>query len=108
MYNNYAKIRDSRGLNDSKVSKATGIPRSIFSDWKSGRSNPKFDKIQAIADYLRVSLPSITGQNDVCDYFDENEKLLIEEYRQEGKDGKLHLLAYALAKIKDVKETKNE
>lgn len=103
MYNNYAKIRDSRGLNDSKVSKATGIPRSIFSDWKAGRSNPKLDKIQAIADFLHVSVAAITGQSETIDYFDENEKLLIEEYRNEGKDGKLHLLAYALAMMKDRK-----
>lgn len=103
MYDKYAKIRDSRGLNDTEVSKATGVPRSIFSDWKAGRSNPKLDKIQAIADYLCVSLSAITGQDDACDYFDENEKLLIEEYRNESKDGKLHVLAYALSMLKGKK-----
>lgn len=40
MYANYAKIRDKKGLSDYEISKALGISRSIFSDWKSGRHSP--------------------------------------------------------------------
>ena len=39
-----------------KVSKATGIAQSTFSDWKSGRSNPKADKLKKIADHFGVGL----------------------------------------------------
>lgn len=56
MYEIYCKLRDSKGLKDSDVVKATGITKSTFSDWKSGRSNPKDDKLCKIADFFNVSL----------------------------------------------------
>ena len=40
MYEIYCKLRDSKGMKDSDVAKATGITKSTFSDWKNGRSNP--------------------------------------------------------------------
>ena len=39
-----------------RVSKATGISASTFTDWKNGRSVPKMDKIKLIADFFGVSL----------------------------------------------------
>lgn len=52
MYELYCKFRDKKGVKDSDVSKATGIPQSTFSDWKSGRSKPNTEKLIKIADYL--------------------------------------------------------
>ena len=47
-----------------RVSKDTGIAASTFSDWKSGRSAPKLDKIKLIADYFDVPLEyMLTGEN---------------------------------------------
>lgn len=51
-YEKYATIRDSKGLTDGKVAERAGIGRSTFSDWKSGRSVPKYDKMCKIADAL--------------------------------------------------------
>lgn len=44
-----------------RVSKATGISPTTFSEWKSGRSTPKTDKLKKIADYFEVSLDYLTG-----------------------------------------------
>ena len=52
MYTKYAELRDAAGLTDYAVSKATDIPRSTFSDWKSGRSKPKLEKLLKIAKLL--------------------------------------------------------
>lgn len=64
MYEIYCKLRDSRGLKDSDVVKATGITKSTFSDWKSGRSNPKNDKLQKIANYFDVSIDYLMAGED--------------------------------------------
>lgn len=64
MYENYAKIRDSKGLRDSDVSKGTGISSSVFSDWKKKRYELKYDKLQKIADFLSVSTDQLTGVYD--------------------------------------------
>ena len=52
MYKKYEKLRDENGLTDYRVSKDCGITKSTFSDWKNGRSNPKLEKLKAIADYF--------------------------------------------------------
>lgn len=62
MYSNYRMYRDFKKLTDYKVAQATGISRSTFSDWKSGRSAPKLDKIRKIAEFLDVPVEYITGE----------------------------------------------
>ena len=44
-----------------RVSRATGIAPSTFSDWKSGRSAPKADKLVRIAAYFHISLDELLG-----------------------------------------------
>jgi repressor LexA len=47
-----------------RVSKDTGIAASTLSDWKSGRSTPKTEKIKLIADYFGVSLEYMIGKSE--------------------------------------------
>ena len=54
MYEIYAKIRDEKGLTDYKVAKAIGATTGSMSQWKTGRCEPKFDRLVAIADFLGV------------------------------------------------------
>ena len=49
------------GVTVYQVSKATGIGASTFSDWKSGRSTPKADKLARIADFFSISLDEMLG-----------------------------------------------
>lgn len=56
MYEIYCKLRDERGLKDADVVRETKITKSTFSDWKSGRSNPKQEKLQKIADFFGVTV----------------------------------------------------
>ena len=56
MYKRYVELRDKKGVTDYKVSLETGIPKSTFSEWKSGRSNPKIEKLKKIADYFGVTV----------------------------------------------------
>jgi len=39
-----------------RVAKDTEISTSTLSDWKTGRSIPKVDKLKKIADYFGVSI----------------------------------------------------
>lgn len=67
MYEIFAKLLEERGVTAYKVSKATGIAGSTFSDWKNGRSTPKQDKLQKIADYFGVSVDFlITGKEETA------------------------------------------
>jgi len=56
MYEKYVSLRSEKGVTDYRVSEDTGITKSTFSDWKSGRSTPKVDKLKILADYFDVSV----------------------------------------------------
>lgn len=63
IYERYCETRDSKGLRDSNIAALTGIGKSTFSDWKSGRSTPKNDKLKKIADVLEVTIDYLmTGE----------------------------------------------
>lgn len=54
MYEKYAALRDERNVTDYRVAVETGITKSTFTDWKSGRSKPKLDKLLLLAKYFGV------------------------------------------------------
>ena len=55
-YKKFEALLDSHKTSVYKVAKATGIAQSTFSDWKSGRSTPKTDKLKKIAEHFGVGL----------------------------------------------------
>ena len=84
MYEIYCKVRDERGVKDSDVVKGTGITKSTFSDWKTGRSKPKNEKLQKIADYFGVTVDYLmTGKEEGTA---TNSELTAKDEREIGKD----------------------
>lgn len=68
MYSVFQDLLDKRNLKPSDVSKATGIHKSAFSDWKSGKSVPKADKMQKIADFFDVPVEYLmTGEEHILE-----------------------------------------
>ena len=85
MYEIYCKLRDEMGLKDADVVRATGITKSTFSSWKSGKYTPKDAKLKKIADFFNVSVEYLrTGKEPSSDflYSDENADFLIEVQRK--------------------------
>lgn len=93
MYEIYCKLRDAKGYKDADVARGTGITKSTFSDWKNGRSSPKQDKLQKIADFFGVSIDYLrTGANP-----EKNEPVLTQkDERDIAKD-----LENTLSKLSD-------
>lgn len=56
MYEIFEQLLQSFNTTPYKVAKETGIAQSTLSDWKRGRSVPKQDKLQKIANFFGVSL----------------------------------------------------
>jgi len=87
MYEIYCKLRDLKGMTDYAVSKETGVNRSTFSDWKSGRSVPKHDKLQKIADFFGVTIEYLMTGTQANEFIlSEEERRLICAYRQATDD----------------------
>lgn len=64
MYERYVELLNEKQVRNIDVSRATGIPSSTFSDWKKGKSSPKYDKIQKIAEYFGVEPDYLTGESE--------------------------------------------
>lgn len=54
MYKKYVVLREKKRVTDYRVAEETGITKSTFTDWKNGRSKPKFDKLLILAKYFDV------------------------------------------------------
>ena len=97
MYDIYCRLRDNKKLKDSDVAKATGITKSTFSDWKTGRSKPKQDKLQKIADFFGVTLDYLMNGtydnqiNTIAAHHDEAE--WTEEELEEIEEFKRYVLS---------------
>lgn len=97
MYDIYCRLRDDKKLKDSDVAKATGITKSTFSDWKTGRSKPKQDKLQKIADFFGVTLDYLMNGtydnqiNTIAAHHDEAE--WTEEELEEIEEFKRYVLS---------------
>ena len=46
----------THGVTANRVAQDTGIPASTLSEWKTGRSKPKVDKLYKLAKYFGVSI----------------------------------------------------
>ena len=56
MYEKFASLLNKNDKTAYQVSKDTGIAQSVLSDWKTGRSNPKVDKLKILANYFGVPI----------------------------------------------------
>ena len=54
MYEKFAQLLAVRGITANTVAKAAHVNASTFTDWKQGKSQPKLEKLQKIADYFNV------------------------------------------------------
>ncbi len=61
MYKIFENLLSARNLKAADVAKGTGISPTVFSDWKNGKSSPKQDKLQKIADYFNVTIKYLLG-----------------------------------------------
>ena len=65
MENKFVELLQKNKTTPYQVSKATGIAQSTLSDWKLGKSIPKYDKLEKIAQYFNVSVDYLLGKTDI-------------------------------------------
>ena len=64
MYELYQELLDKKGLKNSDVARAAGVSNMTLSDWKRGKSVPKYKTMQKIAAFLNVSPDLLLTGND--------------------------------------------
>lgn len=85
MYDKFVKLLNLKGVKPADVAKATGIHPSTFTDWKKGKSSPKAEKLQKIADFFGVSIDYfLTDQKET--YYIDHETAEIAQQLFENAD----------------------
>lgn len=87
MYSVFAELLRKNNKKAADVARATGIPSSTFSDWKKGKSSPKQEKLQKIADYFGVSVEYLlTGKERQQGYYLNEDTAKIAQEMYEDPD----------------------
>ena len=94
---------DELSMNQSELSRRTGISTSTINDWKKKKINPQADKLVVICKALDMSLAELLGDDTGVDYSAE-EKYLVECYRRSDDHVRKHMLRYM--ELIDKTETK--
>ena len=90
MYERFLMLLEENNCKTADVARKTKIHPSTFSDWKKGKSSPKYDKIQIIADYFGVEADWLAGKSEfktkkeMLQHFDN--KTNLERLQKEVKD----------------------
>lgn len=85
MYEIYQRLLDEKHLKNADISRATGISNMTLSDWKRGKTTPKQDKLQKIADYFGVSLEYLTtGKDNEFDKYSAESAHLVAKIRNDA------------------------
>ncbi|MDD3052446.1 MAG: XRE family transcriptional regulator [Candidatus Cloacimonetes bacterium] len=64
MYERYLQLLEESNMKNADVARATKIHPSTFTDWKKGKSSPKIDKLQSIAELFNVNIDWLTGASE--------------------------------------------
>ena len=109
MYEIYKELRDKRGLKDSQVAKETGIGQSTFTDWKKGRSAPKQEKLQKIADFFGVTVEYLKNgeTEDTEPYYINDDARDLAQFLFENPDYKVLFDASRTVKKEDIQFVKD-
>lgn len=61
---NLYRVRTAKGISRKELSKIVGVGVGIIGDYENGKVLAPLDKIFKIADFLQVSVASLTGENN--------------------------------------------
>ena len=93
------------GVNQVELAKAVGVSKSTVSTWLSGRSYPRIDTIQIIADVLGCETDNLVSANTrTIQQISEEEKILF----RLARNAKPEAIRAAVAVLKSMEETNNE
>lgn len=101
MYEIYQKLLDIKHLKNSDVSRGTGVSNMTLSDWKNGKTTPKTETMQKIADFLEVSVDYLmTGKEPSESKYSTEMAHLVSKIRNDAELSKALLLYFELPENK--------
>lgn len=95
--NRLRNLRKEKGLTQDELAEKLNTSRSRISMYEQGKRQPDFEMQESIADFFNVNLDYLFGKSD------DDERILLELYRNGNAAYKAHLIEYA-KKISELME----
>lgn len=92
------ELMDKNKVTAKQLSIATGISQSNFTEWKKGRSNPKFEALVQISEYFNVPVEYLTGSNEDPNALDLEIKAKMQQLSDEQKQDVLKYIDFVKQK----------
>ena len=83
MARNIKRLMEKKNVNATEICKILEIKQNTFSDWVNAKTYPRIDKIEAMANYFGVRKSELVEEPSVEITLDNDEKVIIELYRNE-------------------------
>ena len=79
-------LRKTRNISVYQLSKLSGVSETHIRDLERGDRNPSFDTLSRLAEPLGISLSEFFNENADIVYLSDEEKELVDRFRQLSKD----------------------
>ncbi|MGE9924534.1 helix-turn-helix domain-containing protein [Lactobacillus johnsonii] len=73
--NRLKELRKEKGLTLDEIQSETGINRGTYNNYESGKTEPKPETWQALADYFNVSIPYLQGKILFVDLSEDEQRI---------------------------------
>lgn len=86
MSQNIRRLLESKNVKAIDVCRALGIKQNTFSDWMTGKTYPRIDKIEMLANYFGVNKSDLVEEKRPSVEFtiNDEEKIIIDLYRHDA------------------------
>lgn len=64
---NLVKLREKMGYSVLRMAEELNLPPTTYQQYESGKYEPPFDRLFAMADYFNVSLDYLMGRSEISD-----------------------------------------
>lgn len=81
-------LREERGLSQDELARLTQLSKSTISMYENGNREPKFETLEAIADFFNVDMNTLLDKKTPALTLTQQEETHIKKYRQLDADGK--------------------
>lgn len=68
---NLRHLMEEKGITQADICRALGVSSATVSDWCTGKKYPRVDAMQHLADLLGVRFSTLTTENGLEDYEDQ-------------------------------------
>lgn len=93
------EIMKERNLTAKQVADAIGIPQSNFTEWKKGRSNPKYATLKLLADFFSVPVEYLTGSDQDENALDMKIQSQVSQLSDEQKQDVLKYIRFVQSEV---------